>query len=676
MKNLRFKIFCVILIIGTIFIGGCSQGESKEEAFQKYSTYWKKADYGAMYEMLSKDSKGYIDKEEFISRYENIYGGMEVKNISIELEEESQSEDEKEKIILPYRMKMDTIAGPIEFNHRVILVEEDREDKKNWSIQWDESMILPQMEEGDRVRIKTVAAKRGVIADKNGRGLAINGEIQRIGIVPQDLGDRAEEIKEKLAEIFQMDVEDINGKLEANWVKADLFVPIGALSIEEKDKILELTALPGVLAQRDVARVYPLKEKAAHLIGYIGTVTAEELKKLEDKEYSQHSKIGKTGLEEIYEEKLRAIDGKSIHIISKGNDIKETIAEKPPKDGADINLTIDANLQSEIYKELQGEKGTATAINPTTGEVLAMVSSPSYDPNGFILGLSSKQWNALNEDTSKPLLNRFSITYSPGSVFKPMTAAIGLEKGAIKANETIKITGLQWQKDASWGDYKVTRVKDIGKPVNLRDALVYSDNVYFAKSALKIGEKVFIEKSEDFGIGEEIPFSYPIRKSKLTNDKTFANEIQLADTGYGQGQVHVNLLHLNTMYTTFLNEGNMIKPILNIEDIKDGGQIWKENVLSSDTAKLIKEDLIQAIEDPQGTGNKAKIQGFTLGGKTGTAELKASQDAKGQENGLFIAFDAKQKDIMVSMLIEEVEGKGGSAYVVPKVKRALEGYLN
>lgn len=665
-KKKHLYVFILIISLG-IIIAGCSSKESPEEVFETYISHWIEEDFSSMYEMLSANTKEYISEEEFVDRYENIYGGIEGGNIQITFDEEEEFIQENDMLGIPFEFQMDTIVGTIEFEYIAHLVE----GEDNWNIEWDESMIFPQMEQGDRIQVKTSPANRGRIIDFNGITLADTGEIQTIGIVSQDLGTDAEGTKETLAKAFEMTVEDIDRRLEADWAQPDLFVPIGSLSLEEESKILELTSLPGVMAQRQSARVYPLNDVTAHLVGYIGSISEEELEEFQGEGYNENSIIGKTGLEQLYEETLRATDGKTINIMKEDTTLRDVLGEREPEDGEDIQLTIDIHLQRQIYEEMGNEKGTAVAMDPKTGEVLALVNKPSYNPNQFVLGLSSQKWNDLNDDPDRPLSNRFSQIYSPGSVFKPVVAAIGLEDGSINPDERISISGLQWQKDASWGDYRVTRVSDPGSPVNLRDALVYSDNIYFAQSALNIGEEGFIEGGNKFGIGEEIDFEYSIRSSRLTNDDSFSGEILLADSGYGQGQVQVSPLHLTTMYTTFLNEGNMIKPTL-IMGENDGSTYWKEEVIGVDTAQRIKDDLIQVIEHPQGTGSAAKIDGRVLGGKTGTAEFKESQsDEEGIKNGWFIAFDSQEENIIVTMMLEDV---AGSSVVIPKVKNIIENY--
>ncbi|WP_331491187.1 penicillin-binding transpeptidase domain-containing protein [Schaedlerella arabinosiphila] len=196
-------------------------------------------------------------------------------------------------------------------------------------------------------------------------------------------------------------------------------------------------------------------------------------------------------------------------------------------------------------------------MDPCSGEVLALVSTPSFDSNEFILGLSDARWNALNEDERKPLLNRFRQIWCPGSTLKPVIASIGLKTGAVDWQEDFGNEGLSWQKDATWGDYYITTLHAY-EPVTMENALIYSDNIYFAKAALGIGADVLERELNIMGFGEQIPFEIVMPPSQYSNTEHIESEIQLADSGYGQGQILVNPLHMAGLYTAFCNEGTEI----------------------------------------------------------------------------------------------------------------------
>jgi len=384
--------------------------------------------------------------------------------------------------------------------------------------------------------------------------------------------------------------------------------------------------------------------------------------------------IGKSGLEKAYEESLRGIDGEEIYIQNKDGEKKASLIAKDVKNGTDLKLTIDNKMQSLLYSQLEKDKGSSVAMNPNTGEVLALVSTPSYNPNDFILGMNTDKWNSLNNDTSKPLYNRFQGTAAPGSSFKPITAVIGLDTKKLDPNANKNISGLSWQKSKSWGKYSVTRVSDYGANSNLLNALVYSDNIYFAQVALDIGKDLFKEKLISFGISEKVPFEYPLYNSQFATDKTFKTEVQLADSGYGQGEVLLNPVHLATLYTMFQNDGSILNPYLEYKATPES-KVWKSKAVSKDSANIVLQDLIQVVENPNGTGHAAYTSGLSIAGKTGTAEIKASQeDTTGTELGWFVGMTTNKapNNLLVVMMAEDVKDKGGSHYVVPKVKKALE----
>ncbi len=659
-------IFCVLII------SACNKDPLPEERFEGFIKDWESQDFEKVYDQFSADVKETVKKDEFVERFGKIYSDIGVNELKVNFDkpEEEMKPNDKGEVSFTYDLSMETVAGPIEFSEQTTLVLEEKDDEKKWAIRWEPSMFFPDMEEGDGIGLEFSYPKRGEILDRNGVKLAENGLVYEIGLVPQDLGENKAATIAKVAELLELTPESIEKKLNASWVQPDYFVPITKLSLQEQELATKVTQLDGVLSKKVESRVYPFKEATAHLIGYIGNVTAEDLKELEEKGYTANDVVGKKGLEMVLEDRLRGEKGAKVYIRRADGEGKVTLAEKDVKDGETITLAIDIDVQLTTYDQLGGNAGAAAAIHPLTGETLALVSSPSFDPNAFVLGLSAEEWNRLNEDPLKPLLNRFGATYAPGSTFKPVTAGIALENKVITPETTIDIKGKQWQKDSSWGGYSITRVSDPGKPVNLRDAFVYSDNIYFAQAALGIGGEEFEEELKKYGFGEPFPFEYPLYESKVSN-KGLNTEILTADTGYGQGQLEMSPVHLAISYTPLLNSGNLLKPKLILDESDKA--FWKENVITPETAQLILNDLIQVVEDPKGTARDAKIEGIRLAGKTGTAELKTSKEEDGKENGFFVAVNTENPSLLVAMLIEDV--KNGSHDVTPKVKAVFESVL-
>ena len=261
--------------------------------------------------------------------------------------------------------------------------------------------------------------------------------------------------------------------------------------------------------------VYPYDKITSHIIGYVQNVNSEDLKKHKNEGYTSNSIIGRSGIEATYEKELRGEVGGKIVIVDENNNVIKTVAQKEAKDGKDIRLTIDIDLQQSLYNEYQNDKSASVALNPQTGEVLALVSTPSYSNNDFVLGLSTDKWNALNNDSNQPLMSRYKQTYTPGSTMKPITAAIGLETKTIDANKDLGAKD-KWQKDTSWGNYYVTTLH-APSPNNLKNAITYSDNVYFARSALNIGKDNLFKYYKNLKIGDKIPFELALNRSQYIN---------------------------------------------------------------------------------------------------------------------------------------------------------------
>lgn len=657
--------------------------ETPEELLVRYMELIGKQDYEEMYGMTDPENSAYKDKEAFIQRNSAIYEGIEADNIQVEIQE-----NDGEKNVVMYEMSLDTAAGNIRFENEMHFT--DTED--GYQILWHDGLIFPELSDSDKVRIDTAPAVRGKILDRNDRMLAGPGTASSVGIVPGKL-ENEENALQQLSELLDTDPETIQNSLGAAWVKEDSFVPIKTIpkvseldlmALEPDEKALQekarqdaLLAVPGVMITDTEVRTYPLGPAAGHLTGYVGNVTAEDLEEHAGEGYNENSVIGRSGLEGLFEKELKGRDGCSIYIEDKDGAQKSVLANRPVEHGRDITLTIDALLQESLYRQFQEDLGCSAAMDPYTGEVLALVSTPSFDSNDFILGLSDAQWNALNEEERKPLLNRFRQVWCPGSTFKPVIAAIGLKTGTVDPQEDFGNVGLSWQKDASWGDYFVTTLHAY-EPVTMENALIYSDNIYFAKAALKIGAQTLEASLEEMGFGEELPFEIVMPASQFSNTEHIESEIQLADSGYGQGQILVNPLHLASLYTAFCNGGNAVKPCL-VRGEESGPEFWLPGIFPADTAAQVLEGMKKVVNSPQGTGYAAHREDIVLAGKTGTAEIKASvEDTEGTEIGWFAVLTAEREvrtPVLIVSMVENVKEIGGSGYVVNKDKIVLDEYL-
>ena len=652
----------VAVIIGVVafFILGQSK-VNPEEIWQSYISLINEKKYEEMYGMLTEEAKGQISQENFIKRNQNIYEGIDMTNMKVEItavEEESSSIRK-----IAYNSSMETEAGKIDFENTVRLTK-DRE--KGYLINWSSSLIFPQLNNTDKVRIKTLSAKRGTILDKNGVVLAGEGEISSVGIVPGKLGENKDANIEKIAQLLGITSDAINKSLSASWVKEDVFVPIKEVPMESKDLKKALLEIPGIKITSEKSRVYPLGEAAAHLVGYVQNITAEELEKNVGKGYTTTSVIGKTGLERIYEERLKGKDGVEIYILDEKGNRKADIAKIDVQHGEEIKLTIDANIQTKLYNELKENEGFFVVMHPTDGALLALVSTPSYDPNDFVLGMSNEKWNSIKNNEANPMLARYLQSYCPGSTFKAVTGAIGLTTGSLSADDTFSYSGKSWKKDG-WGEHDITTLTAYSGPKNLRNALIHSDNIYFAQATIKIGTQNFTNGLKKLKFGENIDFTLSLAKSQYSNSGKISNEKTLADSGYGQGEILVNPIHMASIYSAFANQGNMIKPYL---EVKENNQVeyLVEGAFTAEAANIIKDDLIQVVES--GNAKDMKVSGRTIAGKTGTAELKASKDAEADVLGWFNCFttDTAGEQLLVVSMVENARSLNGSHYLISKIK--------
>ena len=655
-----------------------------EELLVEYMDHIPKQEYEEMYAMLHIEASGNVSQENFVTRNSAIYEGIEARNMAVQI-----IAYDEEQMSVTYQTAFDTVAGTISFENEALFLK----GEDGYKLVWDDSMIFPNLTSADKVRVSTTQAERGEILDRNGRVLAGKGTASSVGIVPGKLENKEEAIA-KIAELLEIAPEVIEKKLSAKWVKDDSFVPIKTIPKVEKIELMKykpdqkvlkenerhetLLEIPGVMISDVEVREYPLGEKAAHLVGYVQSVTAEDLEEHAGEGYTANSVIGKSGMEGLFEKELKGKNGCRVYIVNSEGKEKEELAYILVQDGHDIKLTIDANLQSSLYEQFNEDKSCSVAMNPYTGEVLALVSTPSYDNNDFIMGLSSEQWTALNEDENKPMYNRFRQVWCPGSTFKPITAAVGLESGAIDPMEDYGNVGLSWQKDASWGSYHVTTLHAY-EPVILENALIYSDNIYFAKAALKIGSEEMESSLTGLGFNEQLPFEIKMVESQYSNSEGIETEIQLADSGYGQGQVLVNPLHMACIYSAFCNEGNVIKPYLVYQNEAEA-EYWIPGAFSNETASRVLEGIKKVVNDSNGTGYAAHRDDILLAGKTGTAEIKTSKDdTSGTELGWFAIFtteDAVEHPILIISMVEDVKGRGGSGYVVKKDSLVLEEWFS
>lgn len=488
------------------------------------------------------------------------------------------------------------------------------------------------------------------------------------------------EIKQKISKIDGVYISTSNYN---NVALVAEFNP-GKLSEETKNALSNVAGIIINESSYSSARYYPYGSALTHVLGYLRNVSdKKELAKLNegrteaDGLYTESSNIGVSGIEKAYETQLRGKDGYRICLRSSTGEIKRNFFEQPAENGQIVKLSVNMELQQTaealLSQSLYGNDmgGSVIVMNPKTGEVQAMASYPTYDLNSFSLGMTKEEYTELSK-LNAPFINRALYGYAPGSVFKPITAAAALSNNVLGYNYVFKdtIVNDHWKPviDGVSLDIKRTHVVRRNEPLNMRNALVHSDNIYFANATLKLGEERLEEYWNNLGLNEAIPFELPVRKSqfKSTDPETDSKRTlqTIAETGFGQGTMLVTPIQLASVYCAFSNGGYIPVPfIVSGSYLEDGNNIstvaettpakWKENAVSSSICKRMTE-MLKDVVSPKfnGTGSGLHVTSCVVAGKTGTAEvIKNSKD-----NSWFIGYrtNVDEKDERLVLVVLEV----------------------
>lgn len=642
MKKLIIAIVIVIIAVGSGVFFYASKDKKINETIDaiedknvkqvfKNSTYQSKNDNGEV-EMTDRPIK--------------IYDSLGVKDINIKDRDIKKVSKNKKQVTAKYELQ--TNYGKINRDVKLNFIKED----KDWKLDWNQSVIIPGMKKNQSINIEPLKSERGKILDRNNVELATTGTAHEVGIVPNNVSTND---YKAIAEKLDLSESYIKQQTEQDWVKDDTFVPLKTVQNMNQDT-KNFVEKYHLTTQETESRQYPLEEATTHLLGYVGPINSEELKQKAFKGYKKDAIVGKKGIEKLYDKELQNKDGYRVTIIDDNNKVIDTLIKKKKKDGKDIKLTIDARVQKSIYNNMKDDYGSGTAIHPQTGELLALVSTPSYDVYPFMNGMSDEDYKKLTEDDKEPLLNKFQITTSPGSTQKILTAIIGLNNKTLDDKTSYKINGKGWQKDKSWGDYNVTRYEVVNGDIDLKQAIESSDNIFFARVALELGSKKFEEGMKRLGVGEDIPSDYPFYNAQISN-KNLDNEILLADSGYGQGEILINPVQILSIYSALENKGNVNAPHV-LKDTKN--KVWKKNIISQENIKLLTDGMQQVVNK---THREDIYRSYAnLVGKSGTAELKMKQGETGQQIGWFISYDKDNPNMMMAINVKDVQDKGMASY--------------
>lgn len=532
----------------------------------------------------------------------------------------------------------------------------------------------------NRVRIIKIPSPRGIIYDRNGIPLVENIPTFNLSWSPEYV----ESINfDLLSKIINIPIEELEKKAQKK--SESLYLPIRIKDDLTFKEVAMLEArkheLPGLIIDIEMKRNYIYGKATAHLIGYLGKVTDDHIKTNPSyKDLPSYFKVGQTGLEYKYDNILRGIPGeKIVEVDALGRELR-LIRETQPVKGEDLHLTIDIILQQAAYKVMDNYSGAFVAIKPDSGEILALVSTPSFDPNMFIEAVPAKYWSTLISDPKKPLINKtINGVYPPGSTFKIIPALAGLEENIIGPDQILVnchggLTFGKW----TFGCWR----KDGHGPVNLKKALAESCDVYFYELGKLLGIKRISKYASSFGLGSTTGFSSD-EKLGLIPDEDWKRKITkhpwyLGDTfntSIGQGFLKVTPIQMALSMAVIVNGGKRYK--LNI--IKDMQPQFENLGFKDKNLEIIKDALIATVNEPGGTAFQARSEFVKFGGKTGTVQVVSKKikekisNKNFEHHAWFIGFSPpKSPEIAFSVLIEH--GGGGGAVAAPVAKNILEEY--
>ena len=550
-----------------------------------------------------------------------------------------------------------------------------------WQLQILQGSEFRKISETNRLRVIGVPAPRGIIFDRNHIPLVRNTPYFCASIIPQEF-DKAS--TPALAQLLNESREELYDRITRK--AASPFTPVRikeGLSFDEVSYIeARRSDFPGLMIEVETSREYIYGTVGAHLIGYLGKLNPGQSKDPSFRDVPQEAFVGQWGAEKLYDKSLRGKAGQRIiEVDAVGKEIR-LLYETAPIKGEDLTLSIDIALQKESEAAFNGKAGALVALKPDSGEVLGLISSPSFDPNKFAKGISYSDWLTLAEDKKLPMLNRaLQSQYPPGSTFKVMTAIAALEQGAIDTGTKVDCRG-----GLNFGKWHFGCWNKKGHHVvSVHKAIVESCDVFFYETGKKVGFDRVAEYAVKFGLGQETGIPLGIEKKglipnsdwKLTTKKTpwFLGETFI--NSIGQGYVSVTPVQLAVMMSTIANSGHVYRPTI----LKDTPPVLVRTVdVSPDTFDIIRDAMKGVVNEPGGTGAAARSALATVGGKTGTAQVVGiNKDSKYlaerfRDHAWFISFAPVEKpEIALSVLVEH-GGHGGSA-AAPIAKKAIEAYL-
>ncbi|MGI6005360.1 MAG: penicillin-binding transpeptidase domain-containing protein [Christensenellales bacterium] len=683
------RVFAVFMIILTLcgVLSGCAMLISPKSDLEAIISAWQDMDTEKMFDLLYQDDEVSLDRTQWTQRMETIWDALGVYEISVE-----PGESQKDG---------DTLSVPVTVTYFSGLLQQFQFDavatltlvEKTWRLNWDYGLLLPEMRQSDKVSLRTLHATRGEIFTADRLCVAKNIYAPTVYARPEKIEDESA-FAQQLAPVLDMQAEEIIDILHSDATARDSLAVFKVYSPadENLDEVIDaVTSIKGAGVDQSFmspARLYPIGEDTgmlAHLVGYAAAITKEEYDEKKNEGYFTSSIIGKRGLEMAYEDVLRGINGYELSLLDENGNSRVQLARKEPVAGEDLTLSIDSQIQRTAERELKErltdtQAGSVIVLDPKSGYVLAMASYPTFDPNFFSLTATidaetrKELWASLNDEKGRPMYARTTQgLYAPGSTFKPFTAAAALETGTMTKDYVFSgtINNNRWRPNiAGWNYPAITRYRSYQGAQNMSNALINSDNIYFANAAMMVGEEKFIEMIRRIGFTERMPFDVAVQQGQLSNAEdrlSIENIKHLADCGYGQSEMLIAPLQMAAIFSSYANDGDIMQPravahtdrmvgvrYARIQDFEP--TVWKKDVIEPSTIGAVLPMLIDVTASDSGTAQTVRIPSMDIAGKTGTAEV-------GNERQIswFIGFNTKGDEDRLVCITLEVEANRGAA---------------
>ena len=556
-----------------------------------------------------------------------------------------------------------------------------------WYLQVLEGGRFQEASDKNRIRIRPIAAPRGILFDRNGAPLVDNRPAFTLSLIPRELDrdpDRRDAALGRLSALIQIPYQELRDAVAKT--SPDSFLPVRLrrnLSMEEMQKVEEWKLeLPGVIVEVEPQRVYPNSRFAAHLLGYVREASDDQLKQ---GRYRRGDMVGQSGLERLLDEFLRGKDGgERIEVDAMGRPMR-LIQSTEPHPGAQVVTTVDRRIQEATEKAMEGHAGAVVVMDPRNGDVLAMVSTPAFQIDRFTGSIDRDSWLRVMKDPEFPMLNRtIQSQYAPGSIFKIVVAAAGLQEKTLTPADRTYCNGEFQLGTWTFKDWK----REGHGTVDALDAMRHSCNIFFYQAGLKIGGAAITKYATAFGLGQPTGIDLGTEKFGLIpspkKGRRGAPAFQAGDIinmSIGQGQVLVTPMQVARFMAAVANGGVLWKPRL-VQRIErpERGVVWTDTGTVTGHVELnpavwafLRQSLWAVVND-NGTGAGARIPGLDIAGKTGTAQMIANSKAeKGQDHAWFASFaPVKDPEVVVVVLVER-GGKGGqvAAPIARKILNAI-----